>query len=369
MSLASPRAVWHSAPFEDLLGLRRLVLEPLLGVKDVTASLPLIRTCAAALGYELLGPAQLPDGGQAVVLRSKGTTGSIALLARLDKQTGLVVEAPLGTSQSLRSLALRLADRLHADAVLVGLDPEQGALGNTAFAEAHAAATWPADEHGSSIVLLRERELDVARSTSAELATWGGDASISLAERSVAGLEALGIDTTTAPIDLATAEQAGRSVFGSTALVAVTLDPRLLRTGALARSEGALEAFASLPVRDAECGQVAIELATALPVGAPAAPAALLDSARRAAIERSVVARRTLEDALATSSTQAAVVRASTGIFLVVVGRRERALVVGAFPLALALPNSEAPALASDSLAGCAEALVRGGTCRVMEPP
>lgn len=350
--------------FEDLIALRRLVLEPLLGASTATSALPLIRASARALGYELLGPAKLPDGDQAVVLRPGASAPALALLVRLEKASGLVIEAPFGARAAVNGLALRCLDWLRADAVLVGLDSEKGALGNAAFAEAHAAATWPTRQRSSSVVVVRAAAIDGAQ---AQIGSWGGDAAGSLAERSAAALAALGIPTLLAPLDLATREQAARSVFGQTPLVAITLDPSMLRKGALAWPPDALAAFATLRVIDADCDRVAIELAASLQTGIDAAPAGILGVARRAALEHSIVAQRALEDALRTSASKAAVARASTGVFLVVVGRAPHALVAGAFPLALAPPGDEAPLLAAQSLEACRETLTRGGTCSVAE--
>lgn len=375
----TPKAA-QQPPLEDSLALSRLVLTPLLSTTTPASALAVIRESANALGYELLGPTHTSDGADAVVLRPRADsapapalgagaskTAPLALVARLQKRSGLVVEVPMGTHDALRGLGIRLADRLDADAVLVGLDAEYGALRNAPFAAAHAAALSAARDHG--VVVLRVAAIDTKTAMLAELARWGGDGADSLALRCTGALAQLGIATRAGALDPVTREQAGRSVFGRTPLVTVTVDPDFLQRPALTRAEPMLEAFAEFPVVDAECSAVAATLARDLPAQKSPATAGLLQAAKKAAVERSVVARRALEDALATTSSKAAVVRASSGVFLVVVGKRAHGLVAAAFPLALALGAETAPSLQAATLAGCASALDHGGSCIVESGP
>jgi hypothetical protein len=329
-------------------------------------SLPWVRASAAALGYELLGPAPVAQGGEAVVLRPTRSGAPIALVARLDKRSGTLIEVPLGSGETLRSLALRFGERLQADAVLVGLDPERGALGNAAFVEAHAAASFSASNPAPSVVVVRAGAIG-AGEAHAEVASWGGDAGAALAERCSALLAELGMRAVPGALDLAAREQAGRSVFGRTPLVSITLDPRRLPGSLSNRAQLALDAFAEFPVADEECGVVALELARDLSSAAQPAPATLIESARRAALERSIVARRSLQAALAATAAKAEIARASEGIFLVVVGRQAHALVAGAFPLALAAPRDRLPSIGAQTLAGCEQVLDQGGVCSVTE--
>lgn len=361
---ALPDATQQPA-LEDRLALRRLVLAPLLSATTPAAALPLIRQAAWALGYEVLGPLPTSDGIEAVMLRPRAATAALALVARLQKQSGLLIELPFGTRDTLRGLAVRLGDQLDADIVLIGLDPVRGALGNAVFADAHAVALTPTLEREHRVVVVRSAPLAPNGAPGAELARWGGDAADTLAERGARALAQLGVEARAGSLDPVTREHAGRNLFGSTPLIAITLDPSLLQRPLLARAEPVLDEFTGFAVIDAECSTLAIALARQLPSNKTPAPSLLPELARRAAVERSVVARRTLERALTTTRSKAAIARASSGVFLVVVGAHARGLVAAAHPLALALGGGTAPTLRSNTLAGCANALDAGGTCIV----
>jgi hypothetical protein len=274
-----------------------------------------------------------------------------------------MVEVPFGTRDTLRGLAVRLGDQLDADVVLIGVDPVRGALGNAVFAEAHAAALASTLEREHRVVVVRGGALDTNSGSGAELAGWGGDAADALAERCTSALAQLGVETRAGSLDAVTREHAGRNVFGRTPLVAVTVDASLLQRPLLARAEPVLEGFTGFAVIDAECSELAAALARRLPARKAPAPALLAEVARRAAVERSVVARRILEQTLAETRSRAAIARASNGVFLVVVGAHTRGLVAAAHPLALALGAEAAPTLRSSTLAGCSSALDHGGTC------
>lgn len=365
MALGALPDATRQPPLEDRLALRQLVLSPLLAATTPTSALPLIRQAAWALGYELLGPVPTADGDQAVVLHPRAATAAVALIARLEKRSGVMVEVPCGTRDALRGLAVHLGDRLDADIVLVGLDPARGPLGNAVFAEAHTAALASMLEQERRVVVMRGAPLDASSAPAAELARWGGDAADTLADHCKGALAQLGVETRAGTLDAVTREHAGRTVFGRTPLVAVTVDASLLERPLLARAEPVLEDFAGFVVVDAECSELAAALARRLPARQSPAPSQLLEVARRAAVERSVVARRSLEQTLATTRSNAAIARASSGVFLVVVGAHERGLVAAAHPLALAPGAEAAPTLRASTLAGCSSALDHGGTCMI----
>jgi hypothetical protein len=355
---------------EDRIALRRLVLAPLLSGTTATSALKLIRESAWTLGYELLGPAATSDGDRAVVLRPRSATAAVALIARLQKRSGLVVEAPFGTRDTLRGFAVSLGDRLDADIVLIGLDPVRGALFNTVFAEAHAAALAPSLEREQRVVAVRSAALDANSASAAEVARWGGEAAEVLAARCTGALAQLGVEGRAGTLDPVTREHAGRNVFGRTPLVAITVDASLLQRPLLARAEPLLEDFTGFEVVDAECASLAAKLAGELPDVKAPAPARLRELARRAAVERSVIARRALEQVLAKTRSKAAIARASRGIFLVVAGARSHQLTIAAYPLALALGvETAAPPLRSPSVHECASTLDHGGACIIEQKP
>jgi hypothetical protein len=353
---------------EDLLVLRRLVLAPLLDVKGIRAdSFPLRRAAARAVGYELAGPARLPDGDDALLLRPRSGGAGVAVLARVHGTHGLVIEAPHAGREPLRALALRLTDPLRADAVLLGFAPGEGALGNNAFAEAHAAATWPAPDRAASVVVVRESSVP-EETLPARIGEWGGEPARVLSERVRIGLAGLGIAASPGPMDLASREQAGRSVFGNTPFVAVAVPQGLFHDTRFSPHDGTLDAFSTLPVRDDDPGTVALDLAATLAPGSPDAPDALFAAARGAVAEESVVAQRTFERLLTPGGAKAAVVRANDAVFLVVVARQRRFMTMGAFPMAFIAPD-DSPPHTSSNLRDCAATLKHGGTCRAEMRP
>jgi hypothetical protein len=282
----------------------------------------------------------------------------------------LVVEAPFGTRDTLRGFAVSLGDRLDADIVLIGLDPVRGALFNTVFAEAHAAALAPSLEREQRVVAVRSAALDANSASAAEVARWGGEAAEVLAARCTGALAQLGVEGRAGTLDPVTREHAGRNVFGRTPLVAITVDASLLQRPLLARAEPLLEDFTGFEVVDAECASLAAKLAGELPDVKAPAPARLRELARRAAVERSVIARRALEQVLAKTRSKAAIARASRGIFLVVAGARSHQLTIAAYPLALALGvETAAPPLRSPSVHECASTLDHGGACIIEQKP
>src|SRR5262249_35865002 len=155
-------------------------------------------------------------------------------------------------------------------------------------------------------------------------------------------------------LDVATREEAGRAVFGNTALVAVTLDPRFGRGGPFSLRGDASDALASIDVADAQPFDVARALAAEL--GGPGRSEDALSAARAIALERSITARRELASIVATGSARARVARARQGVFLVVVARGKQGLAAGAFPAGLgrASPGNDVFASALD---GCAVVL------------
>jgi hypothetical protein len=153
-------------------------------------------------------------------------------------------------------------------------------------------------------------------------------------------------------------------VFGDAPLVSVTVDARALHDPALASADAALDELAGFPSFDEECGAVALRLAATLPARAKPAPTSLLGSARRAPLERSVTARREIERVTAQAAAAGAVTRASTGVYLVVVGRDAEGLAMGAYPVALARAARDLGPVEASSAQGCAALLDMGGTCR-----
>jgi hypothetical protein len=277
------------------------------------------------------------------------------------------VEIPRGIRDMPRRAGLRLADALHFDAVIVGLDDREGAVDNPVFAQAHAAATFPRGGRDASVVSIREADVEGVTGAPASLSTWNTTESGESVAKVESALGRFGIQVTHAPLDLQTRERAGRTAFGSMSLVAVTLDPRLRRSGPFAMRPEAVTDWSFVEAEDNSCAAVASQLGVSLGTGS--APGGALSIARAAAVERSVVARRELARLISETPTRARRVRAPNGVFLVVVARTAEAVVAGAFPLGLAPDSLASSNIVAQSLDACGVSLDAGGTCRVEAPP
>lgn len=352
---------------EERLALRRLVLEPLLDASPGARPASVVRASAAMLGYTLRGPSKLADGSEAVALLPDTSPRPIALVARTRGVRGTVVEIPHGAHEALRALGVELALSLHADAIILGLESDGRLFGDETLRDAHGAATWPQPGRDARVVLLRDDaiETDEGRVTIGAWPMAGTDALLASVE---SALRDDGIASTRTSLDLAAREEAGRSFFGTTRLVAVAAGPSALRNGALETTLVATRELASLPRFDAPCAEVARRLAAGLPDGGAAAPDALLDIAHRAVAERSIVARRALEDAMASTASRAALSRTARGTHVVVVGRSAaRVLLVAAIPVR-ASSTEPSPPRRVPSLEACLSELASGGQCRVESP-
>jgi hypothetical protein len=318
---------------EDRIALQRLVLEPLLHADASVRSLAVARSAAAMLGYRLYGPSPLADGDSAVALLPDTSPRPIAILARLGAVRGaVVVEVPHGTHTALRDLAIQLGSGLRADAILVGLERTGRLHDNETLRDAVVAATWPqSGRDGTHIVVVRDRHGSEEGPAGATVGAWGGGDVDAFAAATQSALALIGVPSTGAAVDLTVREEAGRSVLGDVPVVAVSVEEGAVPAGSLAAARSAARDFA-LPVLDTPCGAAANALVAALPAEAPNAPGTLLDWARRAAVEESVVARRELEKAIATTSARGALAHDAAAVCLVIAGRTAAGLRVGAFP-------------------------------------
>jgi hypothetical protein len=353
---------------EELMVLRRLVLEPLLGdPRDPHDRMPALRIAARALGYRVLGPSPLADGDLGIALLPGEAPRPIAIFARARGVRGTVVELPQGSDEEARDLALRLGNGLGADAILVGLEPGGASLSGDAMRVAHAVATSPAAGRRAATVIVREGGSLWDNGGVVTLGAWGGADRAALAAAVKTALEAIGLTSAELPLDAAVKEMAGRSVFADGALVALTADRQALRTTSLDAARSAAHAFEGrgIPSFDGAVGAVAMRLAAMLPAaGAPPAADDVVAMGRRAALEQSIVARRQLADAVSRTATRAALARSGEGEYLVIVGRAADGFHVGAAPTD---PRAARPASArvdAPTLAACAAAIATGGSCR-----
>jgi hypothetical protein len=122
------RTATAPASVEDLLVLRRLVLEPMLAANSGKRSLPLMRLAATKLGYALHGPSTMGTGDEALVLIGVEPR-PIAIVAREKGVTGTIIEVPHGYQDGLRDVAVRISGSRSAHAILFGLEHGGGARG------------------------------------------------------------------------------------------------------------------------------------------------------------------------------------------------------------------------------------------------
>jgi hypothetical protein len=360
---------------EELAVLRRLLLEPLLGATDrrSTASL---RFAAETLGYRLHGPTPMADGDDALVLLPEKKREPIAVIARVRGVHGTIIELPQGDREGPRDLALRLAIALDADAVLLGLEPGAARLTGVTMRTAHDIASAPDATRTPSVLLLREAAQNDAHAGRVLMGAWGGPGRSAMAAHVKTALTALGVPSLDAPLDDDTRELGARSTFGDAVLVALTADAHSLRASSLDAARSAARVFGGTGISayDGPVGDVAKRLATTLPtLGAPAAPpdapADLFGLARRAALEESVSARRALANAITATATRAALARAATGEYLVVVGRVVDGILISASPTDPRADDPNPKVARMRTIEECAAPLARGGACHVGAVP
>jgi hypothetical protein len=376
-------ARYRSEP-EDLLALRRLVVEPLLASSDEGRSLPRVRFAARTLGYRVIGPSPLPSGEPGLALVPDGTARPLALVARAAGVRKVVIEVPQADSAEVRDLALRTASLSGADAVLFDLNPSPRGKDGPSMRLAHAAATFPQPGRTPSVVLVRQARAEQDQGGVPTLSTWGpelvgpatsGYGTKPLLAQVSSALARGGLGGQLAPIDLQSRELAGRALLGSTPLVVVVADVAALRTASLDRARSAARLFDRLGVEsfDGEMRDALRTLRQALPRDLPDGPKDLPSTVERAAIEESVGARERLGDAVAHTATRAIYVTAPGGDYLVAATRQHGGSVLFVAASASPTPGAVEAALARTApqpdAAACADLIARGGTCTIGGAP
>ncbi|MEO7094143.1 MAG: hypothetical protein ABI175_12890, partial [Polyangiales bacterium] len=260
---------------EDLLALRRLLLDPLLAPPGTPKSWPLLRVSARALGYRLLGPTKIAGGDEGVVLMPGDTPRPLALVVRTTGVAHVVMEVPQAWGGSTRDLAVRLGASMGTDAIIFGLAPGGAARGGEAMRLAHAVSTNAVPGRDAAIVLVRDGGIEWDNAGVVTLGAWGGAARGPLTDSVRNALAGMGLDVADAPIDLAARELSGRAVFGDVPVVSAIVDASALRLVSLddARGTTKLLSTSGLPTYDGSIESVTERLARGLPAGAAAAPA------------------------------------------------------------------------------------------------
>jgi hypothetical protein len=411
-SLASPAALaaataetrsQRAAPSpEDLLALRRLVLEPLLephAAERMRGSLAIARMASAALGLELHGPCAIAGLGRGFALLPAPEEGAaFAMLVRVEGARGTLIEIPHAHRDGLREVGLRALAVLDADAMLLGLDSGARLRGDEAFRSAHFVATHAMAGRAPRVLLVRASPADEAAELApsprasaaalpppsvaaaappfAALGSWGGAGRADFAVDVRRGLVALGLDVHDGALDLPAREIAGRALFGEVPFVTATISPAATRALSLDEARAiATSLWASgLASFDAEPVEVARALAATIPERASPAPGDFTTLGLAATREGSVRARRGLVAATVGTSARAAVARTSRGDFLVLVSRGHtalesgRAIDVDALPLDPRMRRRIGDRTFVARLSDCAAPLASTGSCRAESP-
>ncbi len=350
---------------EDLLALRRLVLDPLLGPPGTKRSVALMRMSANKLGYALLGPSQLASGGEGFVLMPV-LPRPIAAVVKTAGVAGTIVEVPHGYQDGLRDVAVRVSNELGADAILFGLEHGGAARGAPALRLAHAIASSAVAGRTPRIVVLRSAA-DTETGEAVAIGAWGGAARDELAASVKKAFTGMGLSTNDMGMDLAVRELSGRAVFGDTPVVAASIGAGALRAVSLDEARGGSKMLASagLTAYDGAVGDIATKLAATIPADATPPTVDVIDLARRATIEQSVVARRHLDDATRHSAARAGLVRAKHGDFVLVVARDAKGFfLAGATSTDPRAKANEQPITTVKSLKDCGPVLDAAGACR-----
>jgi hypothetical protein len=351
---------------EDLIALRRLVLDPLLSPPGTKRSVPLMRMAAAKLGYTLYGPAPISGGGDAFVLMPVASR-PIALVVRSNGVAGTVIEVPHGYQDGLRDVAVRLSSDLGADAILFGLEHGGGARGSGALRLAHSIATASVAGRNPRVIVLRSAAEGELSTGGAAIGSWGGPTRDELSNSVKKALAAMKLETSDQGLDLSVRELSGRAVFGDTPVVAATIDPIALRSVSLdeARAGARVLSASGMTAYDGSLADVAGTLATSIPKDATAPDVDLIDLARRSTIEQSVAARRHLADATSKSAARAGLVRSKNGDFVLVVARDAKgSYLASATSTDPKTPFNDKPVTTVKSLKDCAAVLEASGSCR-----
>jgi len=350
---------------EDLLALRRLVLEPLLAAPGHARSLPLMRLAASKLGYALHGPTSMGTGDEELILIGVEPR-PLAIVANAKGVAHTIIEVPHGYQDGLRDVAVRMSTALAADAIFFGLEHGGAARGGEALRLAHAIASGEIDGRKPRIVVLRSGTDGSTPGAAVAIGTWGGSARDELAASVKRAFTSMGLSTADAPLDLAVRELSGRAVFGDTPVVAAAIDPGAIRSVSLDEARGGSRVLitAGLTTYDGGLADVASKLAASIPVGTSAANVDIIDLARRTTIEQSVVARRHLESATKSSAARMGVVRSKNGDFVLVVAKDDKGWVASATSVDPRAKVNDAAPMTVKTLRDCAAVLEAAGSCR-----
>jgi hypothetical protein len=340
---------------------RRLVLEPLLGEPDATGR-ALAMSAARALGFRvdhiLRGSAKTPT----TVLVPTTKSPRLGLIVRDDGGGGWVVELAHGEHTNRRRFATALAASLDASVVIVtfeagGAPPSSGLMG-----EAMALATWARPLNDRALVRIGPASDGLVGRTAA-VSSWDvGEGAPAPGDLDRA-LHTLGVTAKAQPMNATVLEAVTRHEPRTTPTFVVAPSPAVLGVFSPDRANLTGEQWPSSPSIDDDCGVVAANLATMnLASGSDLAvdlPALALASARN----RSITARRRLDELEQRGVVKLALVRASSGRYLAAAVRSASGLRVTC--TAFDASDAHLPPTRESSVEGCVARLVFGGICDV----
>jgi hypothetical protein len=341
---------------EELLAVRRLVLEPLLGAPDATRR-ALAMSSARALGFRvdhvLRGSAKTPT----TVLVPTTKSPRLGLVVRDDAGGAWVVEIAHGEHTNRRRFGTALAASLDASAVIVTFEADSGLMG-----EATALATWARPLNDRALIRIGRASDGLAGRTAA-VSSWDVGSGAPAPGNLELGLHALGVTAKAQPMNATVLEAVTRHEPRTTPTFVVAPSPAVLAIFSPDGADLTGERWPSSPSVDDDCGVVAANLATMnLAAGSDVAvdlPALALASARN----RSITARRRLDELEQRGVVKLALVRASSGRYLAAAIRSANGLRVTC--TAFDGTDAHVAPTRESSVEGCVARLVFGGICDV----
>jgi Capsule biosynthesis CapC len=354
---------------EDVLALRHLVLTPMLAGND-GGSPNLLRLSAAALGYELSGPAPLAGWSaeatdRGLLLVASRDPRPVAVFTRTGGPHKFTVEVEQGTHARLRDLGVRLASSLDADSVLLGLEPSSSPRETEGMRALHAAALAGKTE---AIVVLREAPVE-ALGADVSLGSWADTAQGTASTSVKWALASLGWRSEERPLDQDLRALSARSLTHVRPMVFVTVPADKLETASLRteREASELASEVGIPVLDGEVAQTVDDLAASVVAesGRQAVGPSLPRVATAAALEHSLAGYRALAVASHAGRIRAALVRSRAGVYLVTAARYgKRFYATATSPSGV---PSDAKPTKTASVHHCGLTIAAGGACYVEE--
>lgn len=346
---------------EELLAVRRLVLEPLLGEPDATGR-ALAMSAARALGFRvdhvLRGSAKTPT----TVLVPTTKSPRLGLVVRDDGGGAWVVELAHGEHTNRRRFGTALAATLDASVVIVTFEAGAAPPSSGLMGEAMALATWARPLNDRALVRIGPAGDSLAGRTAA-VSSWDvGEGAPAPGNLDLA-LHTLGVTAKAQPMNATVLEAVTRHEPRTTPTFVVAPSPAVLGVFSPERADLTGEQWPSSPSVDADCGVVAGNLATTNLATASDLAVDLPALALASALNRSVTARRRLDELEQRGVVKLALVRASSGRYLAAAIRSASGLRLTC--TAFDATDAHLPPARESSVEGCVAGLMFGGICDV----